>query len=106
MKVKTDVKEYDGCYLVLGRYQYDGSFCIKVWSDHDGPIATITKCLVDETLGKYDAYVDTNNCPWVLDFIEEYKLGEKTPRVGHSGYCTYPLVRFDYNECIKYQWTL
>ena len=102
MTVKTEYREYKDCYIVIERYMADGGICIRIWNDADGPIATLTKCLVDGNLGKYDAYIDTNNLPWAMDFIAEYNLGEKTGRYGHSGYCTYPVVRFDYPECCKY----
>lgn len=46
----------------------------------------------DET--KY-AYLDTNNCPWVEQFLEENGIAKHTGFFGLSGYCTYPLYEFD-----------
>lgn len=42
-----------------------------------------------------EAYIDTNNCPWAVEFIEKEGLGKRTGRMGRSGYCTYPVVKFD-----------
>lgn len=36
-----------------------------------------------------------NNCPWAIEFIEKEGLGMRTGRTGCSGYCTYPVVKFD-----------
>lgn len=40
------------------------------------------------------AYVDTNNCPWVEEFLEENHIAEPTGIYAPSGYCTYPLYQF------------
>ena len=43
------------------------------------------------------AFVDSNNCPWAWDFIEEYELGEFTGEYGCSGFCMYPPFKFDFD---------
>lgn len=45
----------------------------------------------DET---HFAYVDTNNCPWVLEFLEDNHIAEPTGIYAPSGYCVYPLYEF------------
>ena len=42
----------------------------------------------------YCAYIDTNNLPEAIQFIEEHNLGEFTNIVGLSGFCEYPLYMF------------
>ena len=43
----------------------------------------------------YCAYIDINNLPEALRFIEEHNLGEFTGIVGFSGFCEYPLYMFN-----------
>lgn len=47
---------------------------------------------------KETAYVDVNNCPWAQKFIEENKLGEFTGKYGQSGFCIYPLYKFNLDK--------
>ena len=58
------------------------------------PFATLTVNL-SKKLPANRAYVDTNNCPWAEEFIEENGLGEFCGSFGFSGYCMYPLYEFD-----------
>lgn len=64
------------------------------------PFASLTVNL-DEELPSDMAYVDTNNLRTAFDFIIKYNLGEL---VGfrQSGFCTYPLVKFNMDEVKKY----
>lgn len=41
------------------------------------------------------AYIDTNNSPWAEEFLQEYGIAKPTKNYGHSGFCTYPLYKFD-----------
>lgn len=83
------------------KYAADGTCAIQLWCD-EGPYATLTVCLdlgpktkaakkEHENLG----FVDTNNCPWAPAFIKKYGFGRPTIMSKSSGYCTYPLYRFD-----------
>jgi len=60
------------------------------------PFATIT---VNIVMSGYIpgnlAYVDTNNCPWAEDFLKENGIAEPTGQTGISGFCEYPLYKFD-----------
>ena len=68
------------------------------WED----FAVITVNLVNSPYGdvKYQdeshAYIDTNNCPWAEEFLQENGIANPDPRdiYGMSGYCTYPLYEF------------
>ena len=65
--------------------------------------AVITVNLVSSPYGdvKYQdeshAYINTNNCPWAEEFLQENGIAKPDPRdiYGMSGYCTYPLYEFD-----------
>lgn len=74
-----------------------------LFQESDGswqPYANLTVNLVNETIPLETediayGFLDTNNYPDSEDFVTKHQLGEKTSFVGHSGYCTYPLYRFD-----------
>lgn len=64
--------------------------------DEDGyPEADLTVNLSHlEVFDPYDGYVDTNNYPKAMSFIEKNNLGDFSGFYGYSGYCAYPLVHF------------
>lgn len=89
--------------LICSTYTNNNRFAIGTvceTSEGTEPYANLTVNLVDETI-PFDTdevaygFVDTNNWPEGEEFIKRFGLGEKTEFVGHSGYCTYPLYRFD-----------
>ena len=45
-------------------------------------------------------FVDTNGFPNAIKFIVDNKLGELTHMRGYSGYCEYPVVKFNLKEFI------
>ena len=49
----------------------------------------------ENKLPKYMAYVDTNDMPYIEEFIEKYRLGTNTGMYMKSGFCKYPLYHFD-----------
>ena len=69
------------------------------WED----FAVITVNLVNSPYGdvKYQdeshAYIDTNNCPWAEEFLQENGIAKPDSRdiYGMSGFCTYPLYEFN-----------
>ena len=85
--------------LVVTRY-YNDNLCIKLLED-DGecrvPYANLTtnfpiKLISDE------AFIDTNNLPDAVSFIFENSLGYYNNRSIQSGYCIYPIFKFDMEE--------
>lgn len=76
---------------------------------HGKNLAIILKCLDDGTPSIYAvmtvnldielpinmAFVDTNNCPWATSIIEKYELGKPLNVYKTSGFCAYPLYKFD-----------
>ena len=62
----------------------------------------ITKNLPDVvTLGDDYQFIDTNNYPWLPDFIEQTKLGEPANITMPLGFCIYPLYRFNIDKIDK-----
>lgn len=98
MIVKTEYARYENCWLRTDHYVADGSLCVMIWSFEEGPIARLTTCLNDESIEDGASYIDTNNCPWALDFIAEYGLGEFYGEYRSSGYCLYPKVWWDMDK--------
>ena len=41
------------------------------------------------------AAIDTNNCPWAEKFLTDNKPAVDTGRKVRSGFCTYPIYKFD-----------
>ena len=102
LTVSTMWGEYPDCKVSLNRYNADNSLYVDVWNPEEGPIATLTVCLNKKGLPENQSYIDDNNCPWALEFIETYGLGKWTGDIGFSGYCTYSLVEWNMDELNKY----
>lgn len=99
MKCVTEFGVYD-VNIRIATYGSNDNLAILLDSPTEGPFARLT-VNIDELPEGY-AYVDTNNCPWAEEFIKEHKLGEPTNLCGHSGYCTYPLYKFDLQKLKEY----
>jgi hypothetical protein len=103
LEVKTSYATYTDCTLRVGQYQMDGSIAVEIFSRREGPVARITVCLCDSALAENEAYVDTNNCPLVVDFFEAKGLAKSTGRTRRSGYCIYPAMEFDREKIAKFE---
>lgn len=99
------------CYLILNRYKADNTLAIDLVSTDGEPITRLTVC-VNPTYLSFSgitnmAFVDVNNNPTAMNFIDEYKLGEPVRikdkiAIYKSGFCEYPLYKFDIDELRKY----
>lgn len=47
------------------------------------------------------AFVDTNNCPWVQEFLEDNHIAKFTGWLAPSGFCEYPLYEFNKDSCFE-----
>ena len=77
-----------------------GGLAIYLYDNEGEPFTLLTVNLGGDP-GKDMAYVDTNNFPDALNLISAYNLGEVVG-CGHSGFCTYPLVKFNLDEVKKH----
>lgn len=81
------------------RYTFYNSLAVVMETVNEEPFATITVNLPDSKgLKENLAFIDTNNCPWAVDFLTENKIAIDTGVRASSGYCTYPLFEFDMSK--------
>ncbi len=83
----------------IASYKNNETLAIELIDDEDEPFAVLTVNLQGQSdllIGSGDmAYVDTNNCPFADEFLRKSGLGTPVGVYGQSGYCSYPLYRFD-----------
>lgn len=101
--VKTEYSKYKDCKLRVGKYVEDNSIAVEIYNRWDGPIARVTTCLCDRSLAEDEAYVDTDNCPWAVELLEENGFAERTGRTRRSGYCEYPAMKFDRSKMAEFE---
>lgn len=58
-------------------------------------LATITVNLSGPTQNDTHAFLDTNNCPWVEEFLRDNDIAKPVGVNMRSGFCTYPLYEFN-----------
>ena len=86
--------EMYGLSLFVTEYTSNGRLAI-ILIDQDGEdFADMTVNLPGERCPEGCAFVDTNNSPWLEEFIVWNGLGEFTGAYGYSGFCSYPQYRF------------
>ena len=99
------------CYLILNRYKADNTLAIDLVSTYGEPITRLTVCVNNGyKISKAPdniSFIDINNNPTAMNFIDEYKLGEPVRINGRivvykSGFCEYPLYKFNLKELRKY----
>lgn len=94
--VTTPYAEYKGCFLELNTYAVNKRPALSVWSEEDGPIANLTVNVrgIRNYAGDCSA-VDVNNAPWAPALINKLQIGKPTGHYVTSGYCAYPVYKFD-----------
>ena len=98
-----ELKAYGETYklhTVIDRYQSTNNIYIGLVCDNGEPFADLTTNIMP--LPDNMSAVDTNNCSWAEDLIEDYELGTKKKTTLSSGFCTYPLYEFDMNKVKEY----
>ena len=104
LKINTFFGSYD-CVLSVNKYSNNNNTAIQILSKDEEfdcfvPFATLTKNF--DKLDENYAYLDTNNCPWAEELVEEYNLGEPTDMFEMSGWCVYPMYKLNLEEIQKY----
>jgi hypothetical protein len=88
--------------IMKSAYADNGSLYLGLVEPNGEPFCNLTVNLDDHMAGDGLAYVDTNNAPFAEALIEKYHLGIKTPFIGQSGYCSYPMYAFDKKQVNKF----
>ena len=84
--------------IYLERAEYGNNTLAVVATTDDGePYDTLTINIddSDQWEGTEYQYVDINNCPWAPELLEKNGLATNTGILGFSGWCQYPLFKFN-----------
>jgi hypothetical protein len=100
--IKTEFGRYKAI-LVAEKYRHPETLAVEALIVEDGcveePLATLTVNLDPYTgfgaQSDTEAYVDTNNYPWAAAFLKENGLATETGEKAQSGFCLYPLYRWN-----------
>lgn len=95
-------------FFVASSYRNDGSLAVECYFineeyySENGPAenavdswAVTTVNLCDPRQQGDKAFADTNNSRELVKFMEEQGLCKSAGAVGQSGYCTYPLMKWN-----------
>ncbi len=99
--ITTAYARYEGCTLTSAAYANNGHIYIGI-ENEEGPIANLTV-----NISGIEAYpqdcgaVDTNNFPEAVELIARLGIGTLVG-YGASGFCTYPIYRFDTEAVARY----
>lgn len=100
------INEYGNIYditLEVQTYSAPIGLCVELVDNSEGypvPYSRITVNIdefVDPEYTGLIAAIDTNNNPDITKFLESNNLAKFTGKVATSGYCTYPIYKFDEN---------
>jgi hypothetical protein len=82
------------------KYNYSKTLAVIAKDDDGSPYGTATVYLEGQSEGlpKDEAFVDTNNWPSVIDDLEKAGLATETEKSGASGYCVYPVMKFNLDK--------
>lgn len=92
LKIKSRGIEYS--VLLAIHYYQNGNLAIALEEEHGEPYGVLTINLGDKLPSDY-AYLDTNMHPNAEEIVKEYGLAENTGKYEQSGFCTYPLYKFN-----------
>lgn len=104
LKLKAWDSEHD-IALSVEHYEISGNLAIQMWSFDEGypePWSMLTVNL-DRKCEPNCAFIDTNNNGVeIIDWLEANHLGYDTGIIHSSGYCTYPMFKFNMDEVMKH----
>lgn len=92
--VYTEYETYEHC--TYSKRQYGNKhIAIQLYCE-EGPLATLTTNIPGiEAYPRNFSCVDTNNCPWGENLVDELGIGKPTGWYLRSGFCTYPVYEFN-----------
>lgn len=81
--------------LCINQYADNGAIYVGLMDCDEGvPFGDVTVNLAGK-VSEFYGYLDTNNLSDLCSFIENNGLGEFAGKIGVSGYCRYPLYKFN-----------
>jgi len=99
------LQKYGNTYeiaLLKGAYGNNGTLAIEMYLVENGELTEPWNMLTvnigdsDFMANETMAFVDTNNNGKdIIQWLVKNKIAKKTPFIGQSGFCTYPLVSFN-----------
>lgn len=102
MKLKLHGNEYE-VTPIRAEYSANGSLAVMLEETETGESFAVITVNLMYPLDKDKAFVDTNNCPWAEDFLVKNKLAKPCGVMAPSGFCTYPLYKFNLNKIKRVQ---
>ena len=88
-------------FFTLTRYSMNNNLCINMVEVNEGPWSTLTTNF-DVALAPNEAFVDTNNNTGIAEILVENGIAEPTGKGIKSGFCTYPLFKFNLDKVEEY----
>lgn len=83
--------------LVREQYIY-GGMAVCAYLRNGEPWSDITVNIPGHSISDDTAFIDTNNNPWAEEFLVENGIAKPTGLTARSGYCIYPLYKFDMSK--------
>ena len=82
------------------KYNYSGTLAVFANGEDGSPYGVATVYLEgqSENVPKDCAFVNTNDWPFVDKLLVDEGLAEKLDTVGVSGFCEYPLMKFNLDK--------
>lgn len=90
--------------FTLHKYAENENLCVQALAHEDGfiePWSTLTVNLGIKCPEGF-AFIDTNNNPGIIGWLEANNLGKRTYITEWSGFCEYEMFKFDMAELNKY----
>ena len=88
-------------FFTLARYSMNNNLCINMVEVNEGPWSTLTTNF-DVVLAPDEAFVDTNNNTGIDKILVANGIAEPTGKGIQSGFCTYPLFKFNLDKVEEY----
>lgn len=105
--MENKILNYKGKQIALRVSSYCNNNRIAVamyelWDGHHEACGVATVNLDDFLFGPNEAFMDENNHPGITQCFVDAGLATRVNRVGHSGYCTYPVVVLNIDAISEY----
>lgn len=96
MENKTYIYDNREVILEYTNYFNNNNLAVMMTINTGDLYAVITKNI--EPLSHNEACIDTNNLPDIETFLLHNNIAEPTGKSLQSGFCTYPIYKFKYNN--------